>query len=280
VTAPLPALSRNVADVVRGLNKLYRYRDLLWQMIGTDLRGRYAGSALGVFWNVIHPLVMIGIYLLIFSQLIGARLAERAEVPFAFGIYLCAGLLPWNSFAEIVRRSTGVFLENGNLVKKIAFPNVLLHLYVAGTAAVHTVIVIVLFGIVLIFLGHLPPIEALALWLVLVALQLVLATGLGLITSTLNVFFRDVGQITAIALQIWFWLTPIVYTMDILPAPARAVLRFNVMTHFARSQQELILEGGLPAPGVMAGLAALAVAALLVGVVFYAALRHRIPDEL
>jgi len=280
LTTPARTFSSGAADAVRGLGKLYRFRDLLWQMIGADLRGRYAGSILGIFWNVVHPLVMIGIYFLVFSRIIGARLEGHAGTPYAFGIFLCAALLPWNAFAEIVGRSAGIFPEHANLVKKMAFPNVLLHLYVAGTAAVHAAIVMGLFVVVLAVSGNLPPAGALALWLLLAAMQLTLALGIGLIASTLNVFFRDVGQLTTMILQIWFWLTPIVYVVEVLPAPARTLLRYNVMTHFAMAQQRLVLDGVLPDLATLAVLSAGTLAVLLAGLAVYGALRHRIPDEL
>ena len=111
-----------------------------------------------------------------------------------------------------------------------------------------------LFVAVLAASGTLPPAVSLALWLLLVALQLILALGIGLIASTLNVFFRDVGQLTVMVLQIWFWLTPIVYVLEVLPAPARSLLRYNFMTHFAMAQQRLILDGMAPGPA-MSGIA-------------------------
>jgi lipopolysaccharide transport system permease protein len=280
VTAPARSLSSGPGAALRGLGKLYRYRDLLWQMIWADLRGRYAGSILGIFWNVLHPLVMIGIYSLVFSRIIGARLEGHAGTPYAFGIFLCAALLPWNAFAEIVGRSAGILPEHANLVKKLAFPNVLLHLYVTGTAAVHAATVMGLFLVVLAASGNLPPAGAVALWLLLGALQLMLALGLGLVASTLNVFFRDVGQLTVMLLQIWFWLTPIVYVLEIIPPPARSLLRYNFMAHFAISQQRLILAGIIPDAGTLAALSGGTLAALLAGLAVYGVLRHRIPDEL
>ncbi|MCZ6833556.1 MAG: ABC transporter permease [Acidobacteria bacterium] len=271
---------KTLSGVSGGLVKLLGYRDLLWQMIRTDLRGRYLGSLLGLSWTVVHPLVMIGIYILVFSRLMGARLAGHTDAPYAFGIYLCAALLPWNLFAEVMARSTNVFLEHANLVKKMAFPNLLLHLYVAGTAAVHAAIVMGIFLLFLLAVGQLPPAAALAAWILLTVLQLILAMGLGLMASTLNVFFRDVGQIITVLLQVWFWLTPIVYVADILPSPARRVLRFNLLAWIAQGQQQAILNHGLPGPGLTAILALLAPAVLAAGLACYGALRHRIPDEL
>jgi lipopolysaccharide transport system permease protein len=263
-----------------GAMKLLRYRDLLWQMIRSDFRGRYLGSLLGGLWALIHPLVMIGIYMLVFSRLMGARLAGRTDSPYGFGIYLCAALLPWTLFAEIIGRNTGILIERANLVKKMAFPNLLLHLYVAGTALVHAGLMIILFLLALLLAGAMPPPAYLAAWLLLVLLQLGLALGLGVLASTLNVFFRDVGQITAVVLQIWFWLTPIVYVADILPPAARRLLGYNIIAWYAAAQQEALLGESLPGAATLVSLALLSLAAMTAGVALYGALRHQIPDEL
>jgi lipopolysaccharide transport system permease protein len=262
------------------LSKVLGSRDLLWQMIGADLRGRYAGSVLGLFWNVIHPLILISIYILVFSRLIGARLGSDLGDAYAFGIYLCAALLPWNAFAEVLSRSTSIYAEHGNLVRKIAFPKILLHLYVLGTAAVHAGLITVIFLCFLIAVGHLPPPLALGMWLGIFLLQLALAAGLGLVTSIVNVYFRDMTPLVGVGLQLGFWLTPIVYVADVLPPAARGLLAWNPLSHFSRVQQDLILRGALPGPAALALLVALAAVPLLIGIAFFARARHRIADEL
>ncbi len=263
-----------------GLSKIVGHRDLLWQMIGADLRGRYAGSLLGVFWNVVHPLVLISIYILVFGRLIGARLGGDLGDVHAYGIYLCAALLPWNAFAEVLSRSTTVFTEHGNLVRKIAFPKILLHLYIVGTAMVHTALIAGILVAFMAAIGQLPAPAALAAWLATVILQLALASGLGLFASIVHVYFRDVASLVGVALQVGFWLTPIVYVAGVLPPGARGLLVANPLAHFARVQQGLLLRGELPGPADAALLLALAGVPLLLGMAFFARTRHGIADEL
>jgi lipopolysaccharide transport system permease protein len=248
-------------------------------MVGNDLRGRYVGSTLGLFWNVIHPLVQISIYTLIFSQLMNARLGGNSS-PYAFSIYLCAGLLPWGAFAEVINRCTAVFWDNANLVKKITFPKVLLHTYIVVAGAANLAIVAAVFLVFLWYVGMLPPAAQLFVWIAFLGLQLLFALGIGFLTSVLNVFFRDVAQFTAIFLQIWFWLTPIVYVADVLPPSARELLRYNVMYHFTSVQQALIVRWELPPLAEAVFLLEVSLGTLLLGLVCFRCLRQLIPDEL
>jgi lipopolysaccharide transport system permease protein len=263
-----------------GLTAALRHRDLLLQLVITDLRGRYAGSVLGVFWNVIHPIVLIAIYTLVFSQVMRARLGPVSDSPFAFSIYLCAGILPWQVFAEIVQRSTGIFWEQANLVKKVSFPALLLHAYVTVVGAVN---LILLGGILTIFLaviGLLPPLSAGVAWVGLLILWLLFALGLGLLSSVLNVFFRDIAQIVTIVLQLWFWLTPIVYVVDILPERFAPFVRLNLLYHYAGISQALVLHGRIPEWTAWLVPVTSTSLALLLGLAVFRLLRTRIPDQL
>jgi len=272
-------ISSPLAEGAQALRNFLRHRDLLWQMVGNDLKGRYVGSVLGLFWSVVHPLVQISIYTLIFSKIMGARLGENAS-PYAFSVYLCAGMLPWVTCAEVMSRCTGVFWENATLVKKIAFPKVLLYAYVVTAAATNLAIMLIMFLVFLWWVSELPALIPLVTWMPFLVLQLMFATGIGFITSVLNVFFRDVAQITAVFIQLWFWLTPIVYVPDILPLPVLSLLRYNVMARFTSVHHALILRGELPRVEEGIFLLGVSIGTLVLGLACFRALRRRIPDEL
>jgi lipopolysaccharide transport system permease protein len=284
VTAPSVSswrhkLSSSFEEGTRAFQNFLRHRDLLWQMVGNDLRGRYVGSFLGLFWNVVHPLVQIGIYTVIFSQVMGARLAGNTS-PYSYSIYLCAGLLPWTVFVEIIQRCTGVFWENANLVKKIAFPKVLLHSYVVAAGALNLAIIVAIFLVFLWFIEALPPTLPLLVWGGFLLLQLLFAMGIGFFTSVLNVFFRDTAQLTSVLLQIWFWLTPIVYVVDIVPPAAAEWLQYNILYHFVAVHHALVLSGQLPTLEESLFLVQVSFVTLVLGLLCFRASRRRIPDEL
>jgi lipopolysaccharide transport system permease protein len=260
------------------LRSLGRHWDLLWQMVATDLRGRVVGSSLGLLWTVVHPLVMITIYVVVFSQVMGAKLAGSTD-PYAYGMYLCAALLPWLGFQEIVVRLTTIFPDNANLVRKVAFPKVLLFGYVGLSAAITSAVALGIFLGALVVTGHaVGPI--LVAWIPYVGLQLAFGLGLGMIASVLHVFLRDTAQLVAVGFQLAFWATPIVYVESILPAWLRGLEAWNPLAAFARAHRTIVLDGTLPGGAATLALVVLTVATLAAGAALYRRFRSEILDEL
>jgi lipopolysaccharide transport system permease protein len=252
--------------------------DLLWQMVSTDLRGRYVGSTLGLFWSVIHPLVMIAIYTLVFSHLMASRLPGSTD-RYAYGLFLCAGLLPWLAFQELIARATTLFPDNANLVRKVAFPKAVLYGFVTLSTAVTLGVSLSVFLAAYLLTGHLPH-PSLALWAPLLALQLGFGLGIGIIASVVHVFVRDTAQLVGVMLQVWFWLTPIVYGEGILPPWLQRLERLNPLHLFCTAHRALVLEGTPPSVGRLTALTALTAVTLAAGTLLYRRFRSDILDEL
>jgi lipopolysaccharide transport system permease protein len=260
------------------VGSLSRHWDLLWQMTLTDLRGRYVGSSLGLFWSVIHPLVMIVIYTVVFSKVMGARLAGSTD-PYGYGLYLCSGLLPWIGFQEVVLRCTTLFPDNSNLVRKVAFPKSILYGFVTLSSAINLLLALTVFVFAFAVTGH-PFHVVLLLWLPFIALQLTFGLGLGVLTSVLHVFVRDTAQIVGVAFQVLFWATPIVYVENVLPAWLQRLQRFNPLYAFTSTYRLIVLDGLAPSLQRTAVLTLLTTATLALGVVMYRRFRADILDEL
>ncbi|MEP6789800.1 MAG: ABC transporter permease [Ramlibacter sp.] len=226
------------------LRALWAYRGFIFGSVRRDFQSRYQNSLLGVAWTILNPLAMIVVYTVIFAQVMRTRL-PGAEGSFAYSIYLCAGLLTWGLFAEITSRSQLIFLENANLLKKLSFPRISLPVVVVANAAVNFAIVFGLFTLFLLASGNFPGWTYLGLVPVL-ALLVAFAVGLGITLGVLNVFFRDVGQAFAIALQFWFWLTPIVYPLQILPERVARYLGFNPMARLITACQDILVHNRWP----------------------------------
>ncbi len=226
------------------LAALWSYRGFILGSVKREFQVKYSNTMLGALWNILSPLAMILVYTLVFSQVMHNRL-PGASGEYAYSIYLCAGVLTWGLFAEIAGRGVNMFLEQANLIKKISFPRICLPVITVLNALVNFGIIFGLFLLFLIFSGQFPGWSILALLPVLL-LQVMLAIGLGMVLGVLNVFFRDVGPFFTIALQFWFWLTPIVYPATIIPAALRPYLDWNPLKPVIESYQQLLTSGQLP----------------------------------
>ncbi|MBC7857171.1 MAG: ABC transporter permease [Burkholderiaceae bacterium] len=226
------------------LGGVWRYRGFVVGSIVREFQSKYRNSLLGAAWTVLNPLAMIVVYTVIFSRVMGSRLAG-SDTPFAYSIYLCAGALTWGLFAEITGRSLTMFLENANLIKKLQFPRICLPVVVVLNAGINFAIIFGLFTLFLLVSGNFPGLVFLALIPVLLLLVL-FGVGLGMVLGVLNVFFRDVGQFFTILLQFWFWFTPIVYPASALPPEVRAALAWNPMTALIGACQAILVEGRAP----------------------------------
>lgn len=226
------------------LNSLWHYRGFVLGSVQREFQTRYRNSLLGALWTIINPLAMIIVYTVIFSRLMQARL-PGVDNDLAYGIYLCAGLLTWGLFAEILGRSQSVFLEHATLLKKLNFPRICLPLVVVLNALLNFAIIFGLFLGFLLITGNFPGWVVLGMLPVLL-IQVVFAVGLGIILGVLNVFFRDVGQMTGIVLQFWFWFTPIIYPPGILPAGAAELLKWNPMVPIIQSYQGIFVHATWP----------------------------------
>lgn len=226
------------------LRSIWHYRIFILSSIFADLRGRYARSKLGALWFILHPFAQALIFAIVLSEVLGARLPGVDDAS-AYPVYLLAGMSAWTLFTEILNRTMTVFLDFAGVIKKIAFPKIALPIIVMGTAVINHVILLVAIAVVSTALGYKPGV----VWLILPALSLMVALlgfSLGLICGVLNVFSRDVGQVMSIVLQLWFWLTPIVYPIGIVPASFQWLVRLNPMTHITGGYQDIIVYGRAP----------------------------------
>ncbi len=180
---------------------LYFHRKYIVQNAWNDLRHRYAGSGMGVIWNVISPLAQILVFTLIFTKIMRFKLPDVAS-EFAFPLYLCSGFLPWIAFSECVNRGANSFLENANYLKKMPIPEQVFVAQTAMSATIGLFISLFLLFALAVAMRHPPTL----LWLILPLIAILFqgfGFGLGLLLSSINVFFRDIGQLLGIILQVW-----------------------------------------------------------------------------
>lgn len=226
------------------LNAVWNFRGFILGSVRREFQLRYRGTMLGIAWTVLQPLSMIIVYTVIFSQVMKAKL-PGLEGTFSYSIYLCAGIITWGLFAEIIQRSQSVFIDNANLLKKLSFPRLTLPIVVVATALLNFVIIFSLFMAFLLITDTLPGVAILAI-LPLLTVQVLFAVGLGITLGVLNVFFRDVGQLSNVVLQLWFWATPIVYPASILPEWIMPLMNLNPMYHLMQGYQGVFVAAQWP----------------------------------
>nr|WP_315255732.1 ABC transporter permease [uncultured Duganella sp.] len=260
------------------LRALWSYRGFVMGSVKREFQSKYRNTMLGAAWTILSPLAMILVYTLIFSQVMKSKLpGDTSE--YGYSIYLCAGILAWGMFSEIVTRGQNMFLEQANLLKKISFPRICLPVIVVLNALVNFGIIFGLFTVFLLLSGQFPGAVFLLLLPVLL-LQVLLAIGLGMVLGVLNVFFRDVGQFFTIFIQFWFWLTPIVYPASILPPEVHGLLAWNPMAAVIQAYQTILVAGVAPQWDNLLPAAVLAVLLCVLGMKLFRKRAGEMVDEL
>jgi ABC-type polysaccharide/polyol phosphate export permease len=227
--------------MLHNLAQLIRYRGLVQSLVTRELKARYRGSVLGFFWSFINPLLLLLVYTFVFAYVLPGTHPKEIE-PYA--LFLFCGILPWTWFSASLAESANVLIAGGNLIKKVLFPAEVLPLVTVLSNMVHFCFGLPILGVFLIyFRAPLNPTEL--LWFpVVVAVQLVLTTGLALGLSALTVHFRDIRDILSNLLTFWFFATPIIYPMAQAPGMGRTLLNLNPFTHLAISYQEILFYPG------------------------------------
>ncbi|MFA7894424.1 ABC transporter permease [Pseudomonas putida] len=257
---------------------VWDYRGFILTSIKNEFISRFARSKLGGLWMIIHPLAQVAIYALILSNVLGARL-PGIDNKYAYALYLIAGILAWNLFAEIVGRCLTVFIEQGNLMKKMRFPRIALPVIVVGSCLLNNLLLFAAVMVVFAVLGHAPNVQM--FWLLpLTLLVVALAVGIGLVLGVLNVFLRDIGQVVPIVMQVWFWFTPIVYSVNIVPDYLQGTLDVNPMFPIVTAYHNVLVYKQAPEVGELGLVLAIALGLMAVGLFLFRRASAEMVDSL
>jgi ABC-type polysaccharide/polyol phosphate export permease len=259
------------------LARLLRHRGLVQALVVRDLKARYRGSVLGFFWSFANPLLLLLVYTFVFSVVLDGFRPVDIE-PYA--LFLFCGLLPWTWFSSGLTEAGNSLVVNGNLIKKVVFPAEILPVVAVTSNLCHFVLGLpILFGFLVWY--DVPLRVAELIWFpAVVAVQLCLTLGLAMFLAALTVHFRDLKDLLANALTLWFFATPILYEMSAVPEGARALMNLNPFAHLAVSYQQILFHeetfGHWPWLG---GLAAVGGGLFLLGYWFFDRLRDSFAEE-
>lgn len=257
--------------------KLIQHRGLIKNMVIRDLKSRYVGSAMGFFWSVIHPLVLLVSYTFVFSIVLKQPLGPSAGTT-SFAIYLFCSILPWLLFQETLARSSNVIVDHANLITKTLFPAEILPLSVLianlvnhfiGMAIFLTIVVVFLQKVS--FLFFLAPAYLLAL--------LLFSLGLSWFISSVQVFLRDTAQIVSVVLTFWFWFTPIMFDEKRLQKWA-FLMRINPLAEVVTAYRKCFLSFELPALKGLLFLYGISITVFIAGGLFFRYTKRSFADVL
>ncbi|MGD0132031.1 MAG: ABC transporter permease [Bryobacteraceae bacterium] len=268
------ALPRLFASPVRTIAQNHR---LIRSMARRDILARYRGSFGDFFWTILNPLLLMATYFFVFGIVLQNRYgADQSRTGFA--LYFIAGMLPWLAFSEPVGRAASVILEHRNFVKKLVFPLDTLPVNHVLAGLVTELFGAGVFIAALLIIRHAVP--AAVLWLpVLLVPQLLFTLGLCWFLAALGVYMRDLGQIMALVLTIWFFITPICYQESTNLSPAvLAVMRQNPLYTLVRGYRAVFLEGHAPELLPLVKLWVIALALFFLGHVWFYRLRRSFAD--
>ncbi len=222
------------------LAQLPRYRGLIQSLVARELKARYRGSVLGFFWSFINPLLLLLVYTFVFKYVMPQAIKGIDNYP----LFFFCGILPWTWFASSLTESSGVLIAGGNLIKKVLFPAEVLPIVTVTANMIHFFLALPILVVFLVVYRAPLTFGELAWFPAVVAVQYVFTLGCALILSSLTVHFRDIRDILANILTLWFFATPIIYPYLYAPDIAKKYLNYNPFSHLAISYQEILFFAG------------------------------------
>lgn len=253
---------------------LYNYRELLKTSVKKDIGGKYKHSFLGVLWSFINPLLQILVYALIFPLVMKNGGSYKD-----YTVFMVCGLIPWAYFTTVINRASFIMIENGNILKKVYFPRSILPLSLVTSETINFLVscIIILAFIVIKGFG----ISKFILFFPLVLLiQYVLLLGIALIFSAVTVYMRDIQHFIGVVLQLLFYATPIVYSIDTIPENFRWILKWNPMTYIIEGYRVIFYNQTMPDLKSLGVLGIISIIILIVGYLLFNKLQKRFAEEL
>lgn len=220
-----------------------KWHELLWQMVGREVKARYKQSILGYFWVILNPLAQMLVMSFAFSLIL--RIPTNASGHIPYSIFLFVALLPWNLFANSLSSASGSLVGSASLITKVYFPRTILVL-----ATIIAKIIDFLFALsvlVIYMIIYQIPITLNILWVIPIFLiQQLFTLGLSLFFAAANLLYRDIQYLLSLILTLWMYLTPVIYPADMVPDRFKIFFQINPMSVIVNAYRQTILGGGAP----------------------------------
>ena len=251
-------------------------RDLLLNLIVSDIRTRYFGSVAGLSVTIIQPLFLLLIYSFVFSAILKVKFNTPNDIG-DFALYLFCGLIPWLGISEAAQRSSSVLLDKKSLIKKVLFPKEILPIFLTLSGFFYQSTALFILIIVLGF-KSLSINYHLLIFLVIFPMQILFTLGLCFFLSSLNIFFRDIGIFLPSFLHLWLFCTPIFYPYSMIPEQFITLMELNPLFHLVRIYRSILLQNAVPTIHHIFYFLIFSILLFLMGYLLFLRLKERIVD--
>jgi len=255
------------------IKEVYEYREMLFSLIKKELRGRYKGSILGFLWTFINPLLQLVVYTIVFSYILSSDIEQ-------FYIFLFVGLIPWLFFSTSITGGSTTIIYQENLIKKIYFPRIILPIAYVTSAFVNMILTFLVIFAVLIISNFGINLQALCYLPLIMIVEYLLALGIGILVSSITVYFRDLEYILGILSMAWMYMTPILYTVDMVPIELRPLFYLNPMTSIIISYRDILYYKQVPELMTIAQAAGVGIFILIISGFTFKGLQRRFVEAL
>jgi len=252
--------------------KFIQWRDLLVNLVARDMKMRYKRSILGNLWSLINPLLLLVIYYFLFAQVL------KVDIP-NYPLFLFCAILPWNWFSSALSMSSRAVIDNRDLVRKPYVPIQALPIVTTLSTLVNFLFALPVLFVFLIYF-RVPLGSALFTLPLIMGIQFLLATGLGFMIATVNVYYRDIQHLIGVILIFWFYLTPIFYDVSAVPVSFRPAYDLNPMAHIITAYRDIFLYARLPDLPITLILLLMSAVIFIGGYTIFARYKHSFVEEL
>ena len=228
-------------SIKSGLPEILEASDLIWAWTGRTIRGRYQQSILGWLWAVVQPVATVAIFTIVFTRFVSI---DTNEVPYVLFSYVA--VVPWTFLSASLTDMSMSLVQNMNLVTKIYFPREVLPISAMLARFLDFLISLVLLGLLIVLYAYYPTGTGLLYLLGVLVIQLFLMVGLGLFSSAVNIFYRDVDPLLRLGIQVWFYASPIIYPVSLVPEQYRTIYFLNPMAGIIQAYRDIFIYGKLP----------------------------------
>lgn len=258
---------------MKRIKEIYNYREMINGLVRKDLRGRYKGSVLGFGWTFVNPLLQLIVYTMVFSVIMRAGIEN-------YYVFLFVALVPWIFFSAAITGGSSSVLASGDMVKKIYFPREVLPIAYVTSAFVNMVLSFVVVLLVLLVTGYGINFVALLFMPIIMLVEYLLALGIALISSACTVYLRDLEYILGIIAMAWQFLTPVMYSSDMVPEALLPIWNLNPMKAVIEAYRQILYFKQIPELSTLLTATVLGVAFLAIGYFVFDKLQKGFAEEL